>query len=48
MVRTIALSSTDGLKRGDKVEDTGAPIPVPVGDATVGRMFNVIGEPIDG
>lgn len=47
-VRTIALSSTDGLKRGDKVEDTGAPISVPVGDATLGRMFNVIGEPIDG
>ena len=47
-VRTIALSSTDGLKRGDKVEDTGAPISVPVGDKTLGRMFNVIGEPIDG
>jgi F-type H+/Na+-transporting ATPase subunit beta len=47
-VRTIALSSTDGLRRGDKVEDTGAPISVPVGDKTLGRMFNVIGEPIDG
>lgn len=47
-VRTIALASTDGLKRGDAVEATGAPISVPVGDATVGRMFNVIGEPIDG
>lgn len=47
-VRTISLASTDGLKRGDAVEDTGAPISVPVGDATLGRMFNVIGEPIDG
>ncbi len=47
-VRTIALSSTDGLRRGDAVEDTGAPISVPVGDETSGRMFNVIGEPIDG
>lgn len=47
-VRTIALSTTDGLRRGDDVEDTGAPVTVPVGDATSGRMFNVIGEPIDG
>ncbi len=47
-VRAIALSSTDGLKRGDKVHDTGAPISVPVGEKTLGRMFNVIGEPIDG
>lgn len=47
-VRAIALSSTDGLKRGDVVEGTGAPISVPIGDATMGRMFNVIGEPIDG
>jgi F-type H+-transporting ATPase subunit beta len=47
-VRAIALASTDGLRRGDKVEDTGAPISVPVGEATLGRMFNVIGEPIDG
>ena len=47
-VRTISLASTDGLKRGDDVEDTGAPITVPVGDQTSGRMFNVIGEPIDG
>ncbi len=46
-VRTIALSSTDGLKRGDKVEATGSPITVPVGDATQGRMFNVVGDPID-
>ena len=47
-VRTIALAGTDGLKRGAKVEDTGAPISVPVGEKTLGRMFNVIGEPIDG
>lgn len=48
VVRTIALSGTDGLKRGAEVEDTGAPISVPIGDATLGRMFNVVGEPIDG
>jgi F-type H+-transporting ATPase subunit beta len=47
-VRAISLQSTDGLKRGDAVEATGAPISVPVGDATLGRMFNVVGEPIDG
>ena len=47
-VRAIALSSTDGLKRGDAVDATGAPISVPVGKDTQGRMFNVIGEPIDG
>ncbi len=47
-VRTIALASTDGLKRGDIAVGTGAPISVPVGDKTLGRMFNVIGEPIDG
>ena len=47
-VRTIAMSTTDGLKRGDKVEATGSPILVPVGAETQGRMFNVIGEPIDG
>ncbi|HEV7453852.1 MAG TPA: hypothetical protein VGO07_01190, partial [Candidatus Saccharimonadales bacterium] len=47
-VRTVALASTDGLKRGDPINDTGAPISVPTGDATLGRMFNVIGEPIDG
>jgi F-type H+-transporting ATPase subunit beta len=46
-VRAIALSSTDGLSRGKKVEDTGAPISVPIGKETLGRMFNVIGEPID-
>ncbi len=48
VVRTISLASTDGLKRGAAVDDTGAPISVPVGDSTLGRMFNVIGEPIDG
>lgn len=47
-VRAIALSSTDGLERGAEVVDTGAPINVPVGDATLGRMFNVTGQPIDG
>jgi len=47
-VRAIALSSTDGLRRGDAVTATGAPITVPVGEATQGRMFNVVGEPIDG
>ncbi|MCB9823217.1 F0F1 ATP synthase subunit beta [Candidatus Nomurabacteria bacterium] len=47
-IRAISLASTDGLKRGDEVKDTGAPISVPVGDATQGRMFNVIGDPIDG
>lgn len=47
-VRAIALSTTDGLQRGDTIEDTGAPISVPIGDTTSGRMFNVIGEPIDG
>jgi F-type H+-transporting ATPase subunit beta len=48
VVRTIALASTDGLKRNAEIENTGAPISVPVGKATQGRMFNVIGEPIDG
>ncbi len=47
-VRTIALSSTDGLKRGQEVTDTGAPISVPVGEKTLGRMFNVTGQTIDG
>ncbi|CAN5666284.1 F0F1 ATP synthase subunit beta [soil metagenome] len=47
-IRAIALSSTDGLKRGTEVVDTGAPISVPVGQETQGRIFNVIGEPIDG
>jgi len=47
-VRTIAMSSTDGLKRGDAVVATGASISVPVGDQTQGRMFNVVGDVIDG
>lgn len=47
-VRAIALSSTDGLKRGDEVVATGAPISVPVGKDTQGRMFNVVGDAIDG
>ncbi|HUC88177.1 MAG TPA: F0F1 ATP synthase subunit beta [Candidatus Binatia bacterium] len=46
-IRAIALGSTDGLKRGAEVHDSGAAISVPVGEATLGRMFNVIGEPID-
>jgi len=46
-VRAIALGGTDGLERGAEVIDTGAPISVPVGDATLGRMFNVTGHPID-
>lgn len=47
-VRTVSLQTTDGLKRGDVVEATGGPIMVPVGQETQGRMFNVVGEPIDG
>ena len=46
-VRTIAMDSTEGLKRGDIVNNTGAPISVPVGPETLGRIINVIGEPID-
>ena len=46
-VRTIALDSTEGLVRGQGVSDTGAPIMVPVGPETLGRIINVIGEPID-
>ncbi|CUH75048.1 F0F1 ATP synthase subunit beta [Tropicibacter naphthalenivorans] len=46
-VRTIAMDATEGLVRGQKVEDTGAPISVPVGNATLGRILNVIGEPVD-
>ena len=45
--RTIAMDSTEGLKRGDEVVDTGKPIQVPVGPKTLGRIINVIGEPID-
>jgi F-type H+-transporting ATPase subunit beta len=46
-VRGVAMSSTDGLVRGMEVLDTGAPISVPVGAATLGRIFNVLGEPVD-
>ena len=46
-VRTIAMDSTDGLVRGQKVADTGAPITVPVGKETLGRILNVVGEPVD-
>ena len=46
-VRTIAMDATEGLKRGDEVIDTGAPIKVPVGPETLGRIVNVVGEPID-
>ena len=46
-VRGVALTRTQGLARGDVVRDTGGPIRVPVGRATLGRVFNVLGEPID-
>ncbi|HET8709481.1 MAG TPA: F0F1 ATP synthase subunit beta, partial [Candidatus Saccharimonadales bacterium] len=47
-VRAISLGGTDGLERGATVTDTGAAISVPVGDKTLGRMFSVTGQPIDG
>ncbi|MEK7647600.1 MAG: F0F1 ATP synthase subunit beta [Patescibacteria group bacterium] len=47
LVRAVAMGATDGLVRGQEVVDTGAAISVPVGDATLGRMLNVVGEPID-
>ena len=47
ITRCIAMSSTDGLMRGMEADDTGAPIMVPVGEATLGRVFNVLGEPVD-
>jgi F-type H+-transporting ATPase subunit beta len=47
-VRAVAMGSTDGLRRGMEVQDTGAAIQVPVGQETLGRMFNLLGEPIDG
>jgi len=47
-VRTVAMTTTDGLARGGSVSDTGAPITVPVGETTLGRVFNVLGDPIDG
>ena len=46
-VRTIAMDTTEGLTRGQEVIDTGGPITVPVGPATLGRIMNVIGEPVD-
>jgi F-type H+-transporting ATPase subunit beta len=48
VVRSIAMDSTDGLRRGTEAADTGAPISVPVGPGDLGRMFNVLGRPIDG
>jgi len=47
VVRAVAMSSTDGLVRGMDVQDTGAPISVPVGEGVLGRIFNVLGEPVD-
>src|SRR5919106_863773 len=46
-VRAVAMDTTDGLQRGDEVIDTGSPITVPVGDKTLGRIFTLLGEPID-
>ncbi len=48
VVRTVAMSGTEGLKRGSSVEDTGSPIKVPVGNAVLGRIFNVTGDAVDG
>lgn len=48
IVRTVAMSSTDGMQRGLKVIDTGKPMEMPVGKATLGRVWNVLGEPVDG
>ncbi len=48
VVRTVAMDTTDGLTRGTRVKDTGAPISVPVGPETLGRMFDLLGNPIDG
>ncbi len=47
VVRTVAMGTTEGLKRGLDVENTKAPISVPVGEATLGRIMNVLGDPID-
>ena len=47
IVRTIAMDTTDGLVRGTEVSDTGIPISVPVGQETLGRLFDVLGNPID-
>ena len=48
VVRTVAMSTTDGLVRGMPVTDTGAPIQAPVGEGVLGRIFNVTGDPVDG
>src|SRR5262249_3238299 len=48
VVRCVAMKSTDGIVRGMAATDTGAPISVPVGEACLGRIFNLVGEPIDG
>ncbi|MAP73195.1 MAG: F0F1 ATP synthase subunit beta [Planctomycetaceae bacterium] len=47
-IRCVALGSTDGMVRGQDCSDTGSPVTVPVGDATLGRVFNVLGKPVDG
>src|SRR5690349_22734930 len=47
IVRTIALGSSDGLRRGMKIKNTGKPITVPTGEATLGRIMDVLGSPID-
>ena len=47
VVRCVAMSSTDGLQRGTEATDTGAPISVPVGEECLGRVFNLLGQPID-
>jgi F-type H+-transporting ATPase subunit beta len=47
-IRAVALDSTDGVQRGQTIQDTGSPITVPVGEETLGRVFNLVGEPIDG
>src|SRR5947207_3060573 len=46
-VRSVAMSTTEGLKRGYEVVDTGQPISMPVGDGVLGRVFNVVGDPVD-
>src|SRR5215218_439586 len=46
-VRTVAMDSSEGLVRGQEVTDTGQPIAVPVGDALLGRIINVVGDPVD-
>src|ERR1700749_5127581 len=45
-VRAVAMDATDGVQRGDKVVDTGGPITVPVGDVALGRVFNLLGDPL--